>query len=151
MKRALALLALVALQGCGELEAPTCEVVGVAEAEDRSVALWLDPEPTIARTTAEAAATWTAAGVPVGIKAGGLPVRWEENLGEKVGGVYGHGRIGIAWETSNPRVSLLHEIGHALGLGHRDGTLMAATMWSGGACVDAESATLAGGLRSTCP
>ncbi len=96
--------------------------------------LTITPDPAVASVFTEAAATWTAAGVPVTVGPGGLPVIvvwWEpggnlachgDGVSCPAGAIYVDG-----YDPWSPAMAC-HELGHALGLSyHRTDNLSCMT------------------------
>ncbi len=96
----------------------------VAARPSAAQSLTITPDPAVYSVFAEAAATWTAAGVPVTVGPGGLPivvVWWEpggnlachgDGVNCPVGAIYVDG-----YDAWSPAMAA-HEIGHALGLSY---------------------------------
>jgi len=141
------LLALILLSGC---------TAGTSSAEDVGTSavplLTLSVAPSDVPDVSWAVDEWQRAKAPIAHGTSGLTVAYGELPAGVLGRYYTSGKIVIRYgmRDSLRRRVLLHELGHAMGLGHLpSGVMQETTTWDI-ECIDADAAEALGGV-GTCP
>jgi hypothetical protein len=133
------------------------ETLGSSEVSYRCLAVAL-PEPGpesqwLADRLTVAVDAWASAGVCVTLSERGIPVRWNDGSEEWLGLYTGTEVLLQRWALDLPRVraegALMHELGHALGLGHWPTGVMT-PVWTV-SCIDDHAAKAAMGSGGNCP
>lgn len=148
--RSLVAALLLLLPACGDprLEAPH----GVSSVSSGLYTVVVDPEPECAEAVAEAVSQWQQAGAAIVVGSPGVRVRYGVPKGQRLGEYYVGGDVVLrrGMREGIHAMTLLHELGHVLGVPHLPSGLMVESY--GGVlveCIDAAAAAEIGG-SSTC-